>query len=259
MGCPRSWARLYGRLDRAVIVIDVHPTLRFLLPARSRAVAVRLREDATSTLGHAVESIGVPLTEVGQLLLDDVPVPVTQRAATPGRLRVEPVTRPQRTLTTPARFLLDVHLGSLTRRLRLLGLDAAYRNDADDAELVEQAIAEQRTLLTQDRGLLRRRALPQGAFVRGTGVDEQADDVLDRFAPSLAPWTRCSACGALLEAVARERVDEQLRAGTRRTYQSFSHCTGCGRAYWRGAHARRLDVAVLRAERVVAARSGGFL
>src|SRR5438128_2477471 len=64
---------------------------------------------------------------------------------------VAPVRRPQG-LPAP-RFVLDVHLGTLARRLRLLGIDTAYANDRDDDALIAQAGAEGRVLLTQDRGL----------------------------------------------------------------------------------------------------------
>jgi len=32
-----------------------------------------------------------------------------------------------------------------------------------------------------------------------------------------------------------------VEPGTRRTATRFTRCLGCGRVYWRGAHARRLD------------------
>src|SRR5690348_18493891 len=82
--------------------------------------------------------------------------------------------------------------------LRLAGVDAAYANDAGDDALIEQANAGRRVLLTQDRGLLRRRALWLGAYVRGARPDDQFQDVLDRFKPPLAPWTRCPTCNGLL-------------------------------------------------------------
>src|SRR5262249_8453368 len=97
-----------------------------------------------------------------------------------------------------ARVILAVHLGTVARRLRLAGVDAAYANDLDDDALVEQANHRRRVLLTRDRGLLRRRKLWLGAYVRGARPDEQFRDVLDRFAPALAPWTRCTACNGLL-------------------------------------------------------------
>src|SRR5581483_2643174 len=122
--------------------------LRFLLPVRHRGGDVTVPADGVSSPLHIVESLGVPRTEVGELRVHgDV-------------IEVLPVPRPQPAGT--ARFVLDVHLGTLARRMRLLGLDTAYRNDATDPELVAQAVAEQRILLTQDRALLRRRALPAG-------------------------------------------------------------------------------------------------
>ena len=107
-----------------------------------------------------------------------------------------PVPRPQR--PDEDRFLLDVHLGTVARRMRLLGIDAAYHRDADDDDLIEEANEDRRVLLTQDRGLLRRRRLWLGAYVRGANPEVQLADVLDRFAPLLAPWTRCTSCNGLL-------------------------------------------------------------
>ncbi|MGN6612109.1 MAG: Mut7-C RNAse domain-containing protein, partial [Angustibacter sp.] len=224
------------------LVVTVDDALRDLLTARHRRLAdagdLRVPADPTSTLGHVVQSLGVPLTEAGALLLDGAPAAATDRAC-PGRLTVLPVTRPQ-SLGAAPRFLLDVHLGSLARLMRVLGLDVAYERLASDDELLTRARDEQRLLLTQDRGLLRRRDVPQGAYVRGAGSAAQLDDVLDRFAPDLAPWTRCPACNAALEPADRAQVEHLLEPGTRRTYTTFARCPACGQVYWRGAHARRL-------------------
>ena len=193
---------------RRELVVLAHPPtarvrvaepLRFLLPARHRHGDIEVPVDGTSTLGHVVESLGVPRTEVGELRVDDRPVPPADRPRPGDVVDVAPVARPQ-PIAAP-RFLLDVHLGTLARRMRLLGLDTAYRNTATDAELVTWANAERRVLLTRDRGLLRRRALTAGAYVRGDRADDQLADVLDRYAPPLAPWTRCPACNGELVAV----------------------------------------------------------
>ncbi len=127
----------------------------------------------------------------------------------------------------------------------------AYANDAADDALVEQANAERRVLLTQDRGLLHRRQLWLGAYVRGARPDEQLADVLDRFAPPLAPWTRCLACNGPLSPAAKADVDPLLQPGTRRTYQAFSRCANCTQVYWRGAHSKRLEQIIDSAVRTV--------
>lgn len=229
-------------MEHTRAVVDVAPELRLFLRQSHRPGPVLVACDGVSSLGHVVQSLGVPLTEVGGLTVNGVPAEPGYRPADGDRVRVDAVRRPQQ-LGEP-RFVLDVHLGTLARRLRLLGVDSAYANDADDDALIEQANAGHRVLLTQDRGLLRRRALWAGGYVRGARPDQQLADVLDRFAPPLAPWTRCVACNGRLSPVSKADVDSLLRPGTRRTYQSFSRCADCGQVYWRGAHSDRLQAII---------------
>jgi uncharacterized protein with PIN domain len=229
-----------------VLCVRIDPTLWLFVPPRQRDGEIEVRHDGTSSLGHVVTSLGVPLTEVGALRVNGAVVAPSYRPVDGDVVDVVPAPRPQPAPTDPPRFLLDVHLGALARRMRLLGLDTSYRNDADDAELLEQASGERRVLLTRDRGLLRRRAVEYGGYVRGDVPDEQLADVLDRFAPPLAPWTRCTACNGLLAGVAKEEVEARLEPGTRRTYDEFARCDECGRVYWRGAHHRRLSAWVAR-------------
>jgi uncharacterized protein with PIN domain len=232
-------------VSESTATVRVAPPLRFLLPVRHRHGEVVVPVGANVSLGHVVETLGVPRTEVGGLTVNGHPAGPAARLGDGDVVDVLVMPRPQ-PLAHP-RFVLDVHLGTLARQMRLLGLDVAYRNDADDDELVAQAAAEQRVLLTQDRGLLRRRALPAGAYVRGSRAEAQLADVLDRFAPELRPWSRCPACNGELAPVAKAEVEHLLREGTRRTYPEFSRCQACERLYWRGAHARRLEAIVTTA------------
>jgi uncharacterized protein len=232
------------------LVVRPARELWLFLPPRRRRAQIVVSYDGSASLGHVVEALGVPLTEVGPPGVDGARADPARRLHPGAVIELEPPPRPQ-PLPDGARFLLDVHLGSLARRLRLLGVDTAYGNDADDADLVEQAGRERRLLLTQDRRLLMRRALWAGAYVRGHGADAQLADVLDRFAPPLAPWTRCSACNGELADVPKEQVADRLEPGTRRCYDRFARCRSCGRVYWRGAHGRRLDAVVAGALGIV--------
>ncbi|MFJ4689998.1 Mut7-C RNAse domain-containing protein [Streptomyces sp. NPDC088766] len=232
------------------IRVEVAPELALFVPHARRAGATALAVDGVSTLGHVVESLGVPLTEVGTLFVDGREVPVSHVPADGESVDVRPVARPQRVPGAPLRFLLDVHLGTLARRLRLLGVDTAYESaDIGDPALAARSAAERRVMLSRDRGLLRRRELWAGAFVYSTGPEEQLRDVLDRFAPELRPWTRCTACNGLLREAAKEEVADQLKGGTRKSYDVFARCLDCGRAYWKGAHHEQLEAIVERALR----------
>lgn len=223
-----------------LFVASVHTTTAF----------VPVVTDGSSTLGHVVESLGIPLTEVGRLVVDGVEVAVSHVPGEGENIEVYAVERPQGIAGAPLRFLLDVHLGTLARRLRLLGVDAAYTNeDPGDAALAALSAKERRVLLSRDRGLLRRREIWAGAFVYSDRPDDQLRDVLGRFAPTLAPWTRCTACNGRLADADKNSVREHLEHGTQRTYDVFAQCTACGRVYWRGAHHARLEAIVEKALR----------
>ncbi|MEF2527723.1 MULTISPECIES: Mut7-C RNAse domain-containing protein [Streptomyces] len=224
------------------IHLTLAPELRLFVPPGRRAERVPTATDGASSLGHVVESAGVPLTEVGRLLVDGREEPFSYVPRTGETVEVLGVDRPQRVAGAPLRFLLDVHLGTLARRLRLLGVDAAYENeDIGDPALATRSADERRVLLSRDRGLLRRREIFAGAYVYSDNPDEQLRDVLGRFAPALAPWTRCTACNGTLRDADKESVGDRLQGGTHRSYDVFAQCTSCERVYWRGAHHARLE------------------
>ncbi|MEV0240354.1 Mut7-C RNAse domain-containing protein [Streptomyces sp. NPDC050674] len=230
------------------IHVEFAPELHVFVTRARRDGTVRAPTDGVSSLGHVIESLGVPLTEVGPLVVDGREVPFSHVPAAGEAVTVRAVARPQQVPGAPLRFLLDVHLGTLARRLRLLGVDTAYEStDIGDPALAARSAAEQRVMLSRDRGLLRRRELWAGAFVYSTRPEEQLDDILDRFHPELRPWTRCTACNGLLREATKDEVADQLKHGTHATYDVFAQCAQCGRAYWKGAHHDQLEAIVERA------------
>lgn len=230
------------------IHVEFAPDLALFVPSGRRRGATPVTTDGVSTLGHVVESAGVPLTEVGALWVNGRQVPTSYVPVAGDTVAVRSVERPQKVPGAPLRFLLDVHLGTLARRLRLLGVDTAYEStDIGDPALAARSAAEQRVMLSRDRGLLRRRELWAGAFIYSTRPEDQLRDVLDRFAPELRPWTRCTACNGLLRQATKDEVADQLEHGTRRNYDVFAQCQECGRAYWKGAHHEQLEAIVAEA------------
>ena len=140
------------------------------------------------------------------------------------------------------RFVLDVHLGKLSSYLRLLGFDALYRNDYSDDELARISSQQQRILLTQDRGLLKRSIVIYGYNVRSDNPKKQVSEVLERFDlyHAVAPLKRCPCCNGLLEPVDKRAICHRLPYFTRLYYQEFFQCRDCSQLYWRGAHYERI-------------------
>ena len=206
--------------------------------------------DRPRSVKDAIESCGVPHTEIDLVLVNGTSVAFTHLVSAGDRIAVYPMfvdldvpslVRPE---PLPAvRFVLDVHLGRLARRLRLLGFDTAYRNDAGDAELAAQSAGERRWLLTRDRGLLMRGAVTHGYLVRSDDARLQVAEVMRRFQLSgqIAALTRCAHCNGLLAPVPKADIEHLLQAGTRRDHDTFAQCSSCGQLYWEGSHAPELQ------------------
>src|SRR5690348_6897547 len=86
-----------------------------------------------------------------------------------------------RLLSVRPRFLADCNVGRLARWLRALGYDASYHARIDDGELVREAAAESRVLLTRDRDLTKRRIIQTGVvraiLIRDDDVTKQLRQV----------------------------------------------------------------------------------
>ena len=86
--CVRLWSECAlaghaGKMNQAQAVVIVAAELRLFLRPGRRSGPVAVVLDGTSSLGHVVESLGVPLTEAGRLLVNGEPgrarVPAVQR------------------------------------------------------------------------------------------------------------------------------------------------------------------------------------
>ncbi len=231
------------------------------LPPAARQRTRRYRFRGNPSVKDAIEAQHVPHTEVEVVVANGAPVgfgyhlgagdrvavyPPFRRLALPPDARVRPPA------PDPPAFLLDVHLGRLARLLRLVGVDAAYDPGLDDPAIARRAEAENRVVLTRDRRLLHRRRVVHGYCVRSDDPEEQLGEVLERYGlrSVLRPFSRCLACNGVLRDVPKDEVVHRLEPKTRRYYHAFRRCERCGRVFWRGSHAPRLDALVARVAEV---------
>jgi hypothetical protein len=215
-----------------------------------------------TSVKDAIESLGVPHTEVDFLLVNGEPATFGCLLEHGDRVAVYPAVRALdlapvslvhvTTLDAP-RFVLDGHLGRLAAYLRMTGFDALYRPDYGDPELARISSSEDRVLLTRDVGLLKRSQVRRGYWVRGTAPARQLLEVLRRFdlVSRAVPFSRCLRCNSLVEPVARREVVERLPLRVRERGEELVRCPACGRVYWKGSHyewMQRMLAAVLRRE-----------
>lgn len=203
------------------------------------------------TVRNALESFGVPHTEVDLVLVNGESVSFEKELSDGDTISVYPVfesidisettkLRPE-ALREPA-FVLDVHLGKLTGYLRMLGFDSLYRNNLENDEIIRISSDQQRIILTRDKGILRNKKVTHGYFLRSDNPKEQLKEIIRRFdlKHQIKPFTRCMNCNGLLESVPKEDVKDILKENTRRYYTEFYRCCSCGNIYWKGAHYKKM-------------------
>ena len=210
---------------------------------------------APTSVKDLIEGCGIPHTEVDLILVKDTPVDFSYLIEGGERISVYPFfnsldipasDRLQERIIHPVRFIVDVNLGKLARYLRLTGFDTAYKNDADDPELIQQMQAEKRILLTRDRKLLMYKVVEHGYLPRSDDPITQLKEVFLRFdlKEQVLPYTRCMDCNGKLRSVDKSEILDDLEPLTKKYHNEFSRCEKCGKIYWPGSHRKRLDTTV---------------
>jgi uncharacterized protein len=136
------------------------------------------------------------------------------------------------------RFVVDVNLGKLAQKLRLLGFDTLFQNNFEDDEIIEISLKEKRIILTRDKGILKQNAVTHGYFIRNDEPKKQMKEVIERLQlqNSFRPFSRCSNCNGELEEVSKANLTAILPDDTLNYYSEFWKCSGCGKIYWEGSH-----------------------
>lgn len=133
-------------------------------------------------------------------------------------------------------------LGSLAKRLRLLGHDVVYAPSLSDNEIIRISLEQDRVILTRDAGLAARPLARSSILIAGNNLREQLRQV-ERTCPPPSPdaaLTRCSLCNGLLRPAARAEVRDQVPQHVLERVDRFRRCAGCGRIYWEGTHVEHL-------------------
>ena len=251
------------------------PILRFyaelndFLPPSLRGRGLECVAAPHESLKHVIEALGVPHTEVALVRVDGRAASLQECVAGARRISVYPTFRrlgplDGRDAAAPAgladggpapmagtagapsaadpRFVADVHLARLARLLRFAGYDTLWRATWHDAELVAQARAEGRVVLTRDRDLLMRRDVERGCYLRDATPPAQLAELARRLGLDLrgARAGRCLGCNAVLEPVDKAEVEAALPPATRRDFERFWRCPGCGGVFWCGSHWKRM-------------------
>jgi uncharacterized protein with PIN domain len=209
--------------------------LNDFLPHHLKGASFSLEFAPHQSLKHLIESLGVPHTDFGSVLVNGQATDPNKRLGDGDQVIVYPA---DSTLQGEPRFVLDNHLGQLATYLRMLGFDTLYRNDYQDEELARITSQEERVLLTRDRRLLMRNVIRQGYCIHQTDPRHQAVEVLKRFKlqGQVRPFQRCLRCNSPLQPVRKEDILNRLEPLTKIYFNDFRICPNCEQIYWKGSH-----------------------
>ncbi len=233
------------------IYFRFYEELNDFLPEEKRKVRFTHNYIDRASVKDIIESLGAPHTEVDLILVngksvgfdylinggDDISVyPVFESLDITNvqHLRPQPLREPK--------FIADVHLGKLTRYLRMMGFDVLYKNEFDDDEIVNLSITKTRAILTRDRGILKRSEVTHGYWVRSTKIKEQVIEVIKRFDLKniIKEFSRCITCNSVLKPIFKSEIIDDLPPKVLKTQADFSRCPACKKNYWKGTHHQKM-------------------
>jgi uncharacterized protein with PIN domain len=141
------------------------------------------------------------------------------------------------------KFIADVMLGRLAKRMRLLGFDVLYDRSLDDNGIIRLSLEHDRVVLTRDKGLAARPLAMNHLFIINDRVQDQLRQVRSAFPlEPVQPLTRCSECNTPLTQIEKSDAQEQVPQHVYEQTRDFLHCSTCGRIYWKGSHVQRMEL-----------------
>jgi uncharacterized protein len=238
-------------MRKSLAYFRFYEELNDFLPVGKRKQLFPYEFFGNPSVKDAIEAIGVLHVEVDLILVNGLSIDFSYKLKDADTVSVYPVfesidiasvthlrEKPLRDL----KFISDVHLGKLTKYLRLCGFDTYYHTDLSDQEIINRAISEKRVILTRDKGLLKNKNVTHGYWIRSANTQEQIKDIIQRFdlKKRITLFTRCLECNGLLNDVTKKEIIDRLLPKTRQYYRKFKKCRDCDRIYWNGSHCQSM-------------------
>ncbi|OGU78771.1 MAG: twitching motility protein PilT [Ignavibacteria bacterium RBG_16_35_7] len=239
------------------VTLRFYEELNDFLPSNKRKRRFEHNFIDRTSVKDLIESLGIPHTEIDLILVngnsvdfsylvndgDDIsgyPMFESLDITNLQHLRAKPLRKPK--------FILDVHLGTLAKYMRMLGFDTLYKNDYIDEEIVKISLKEKRAILTKDRGILKRSEVTHGYWIRSTKTDTQIIEVIKRFdlKEQIKELSRCLLCNSLLKKISKEKIIDRLPRKVKEFQNEFYCCKHCDKIFWKGSHYAKMLAVIER-------------
>ena len=141
------------------------------------------------------------------------------------------------------RFICDVMLGKLAKKLRMLGIDTSYHNNITEDYLIAAAIKENRIVLTRNTAFpFSNKAVPV-LFILDNNSKNQLRQTVSHFKINkemINPFSRCISCNKELSPLEKDLAEGKVADYVFKTTNSFTTCPACEKIYWAGTHLQNM-------------------
>lgn len=144
----------------------------------------------------------------------------------------------------------------------MMGFDSLFFNGEDDSQMVRQALAEGRVLLTRDTGIMKRRVVTDGRLKAILMTSEDPEQQMRQLVAAIdiktrsRPFTICLECNRSLSDRTPEEVKDRVPPYVAKTQTQYMECPGCHRIYWRGTHWKAM---LNKLQRIAGLGNGQFI
>jgi uncharacterized protein with PIN domain len=142
------------------------------------------------------------------------------------------------------KFIADVMLGRLAKRMRLYGFDVLYDRNSNDNDIIRLSLGQNRIILTRDTQFAERPLASNNLFITSDRVKDQLHQVVETFNLEIGPsiLTRCSVCNEPLIEITKQDAEDLVPDYVLEKKNSFLRCAKCRRIYWKGTHIERMGL-----------------
>jgi len=248
---------IFGLYFREVNIayIRFYEELNDFLPPSKQKVIYPVYYHDNPAIKSIIESEGIPHPEVDLILINGESVSFHEKVRNEDYISVYPVFESfdissinvirLKPLRDP-KFVLDVHLGKLSRYMRMLGFDSIYNQGYKHNELAGISAKEKRSILTRDKKLLMRKNVERGYWIRSEKINDQVSEVIQRFdlKNSIRLFSICTLCNGSLYPEAEKTVRLDFPAFNFYPGTMFYRCNHCHHTYWKGSHCVKFEKSI---------------
>jgi uncharacterized protein with PIN domain len=142
------------------------------------------------------------------------------------------------------KFVCDEMLKRLGRWLRAAGYDTVIKEDgADDRQLLNLALRENRLLITRDAKLIEFRDAPGTVvLLRANNLEDCIRELTQRLKIDwfYRPFSRCMICNNPITVAPAQKWNE-LPNSVRSHIRHLYYCPHCDQLFWEGGHVQRMQ------------------